>query len=122
MAPQHFGDPSMMKQVSEGTIVFDGNNFFDATVAYSTDLSKDFEERKFTGQGTGFWGGFVDGCAAWGGDGTDVPYRTLIPRQKQRCRYMTVRFSHNNAREDFTVLGMSLDARPLSTRAYRGIK
>ena len=121
-APQHFGDPSIMKQVAEGTIVFDGNNFFDASVAYSTDLSKDFEERRFNGQGTGFWGGFVFGCAAWGGEGTDVPYRTLIPRQKQRCRYMTVRFSHDNAREDFTILGISLDARQLSTRAYRGIK
>ena len=119
---QLFGDPSIMKQVSEGTIVFDGNNFFDATVAYSTDLSKDFESRKFFGQGTGFWGGFVFECAAWGGEGTDVPYRTLIPRQKQRCRYITVRFSHINAREDFTILGISLEARQLSTRAYRGIK
>lgn len=121
-APQHFGDPSITKQVAEGTIVFDGNNFFDATVAYSTDLSKDFEERRFVGQGTGFFGGFVDGDAAWGGDGTDVPYRTLIPRAKQRCRYMTVRFAHDNAREDFNILGISLDARQLSNRGYRAIK
>ena len=32
------------------------------------------------------------------------------------------RFEHDNAREDFTILGMSLNARQLSTRAYRGIK
>ena len=120
-APQHFGDPSIMKQIPEGTVVFDGNNFFDAKVAYSTDLSKDFTEFKFTGQGTGFWGGFDWGCAAWGGEGTDVPYRTLIPRQKQRCRYITVRFTHENAREEFNVLGISLEVRPLSSRGYRSI-
>lgn len=120
-APQHFGDPSTLKQISEGTVVFDGNNFYNAKVAYSTDLSKSFDERTFVGQGVGYWGGFVWGEAAWGGEGTDSPYRTLIPRQKQRCRYITVRFTHVNAREDFTILGISLDARQLSTRAYRGI-
>ena len=120
-APQHFGDPSMSKQVPSGTIVFDGNNFYDAIVGYSTDLSKDFDENRFKGQGTGFWGAFLFEEVAWSGEGTDVPHRALVPRQKQRCRYMTVRFKHDNAREGFTVLGVSLDARPLSTRAYRGI-
>lgn len=120
-APQHFGDPAILKQVPEGTIVFDGNNFYNAKLAYSTDLSKDFTERTFLGQGTGYWGGYTWNCAAWGGEGTDVPYRTLIPRQKQRCRYITPRFTHLNAREDFTILGMSLVVRPLSTRAYRSL-
>lgn len=120
-APQHFGDPSLLKQVSEGTIVFDGNNFFDAKVAYSSDLSKSFDERIFVGQGAGYWGGYNWGSVTWGGEGTDAPHRTLIPRQKQRCRYMTVKFTHLNAREDFTILGISLQARALSTRAYRGI-
>jgi hypothetical protein len=120
-APQHFGDPSVTKQVSEGTIVFDGNNFFSACVAYATDLSKDFSTKEFFGRGNGFWGGFCYECYTWGGDGTDAPLRTLIPREKQRCRYIFVRFKHVNAREDFTILGISLKPRKISERGYRDI-
>jgi len=120
-APQHFGDPSILKQIPEGTAIFDGNNFVTAELAFATDASMDFESKKFTGRGVGFWGGWVWSENAWGGEGTDVPYRTLIPRNKQRCRYITVKFTHRNARESFSLLGFSLNVRPLSTRAYRGI-
>jgi hypothetical protein len=120
-APQHFGDPSVTKQISEGTVIFDSNNFFSAKLAFATDLSKDFCEGEFFGKGVGFFGGFDFGCSTWGGDGSDVPYRTLIPRQKQRCRYITVKFTHENAREDFTILGISLKPRGLSTRGYRDL-
>lgn len=120
-APQHFGDPSILKQISEGTLVLDGNNFVSAELAFSTDVSKDFDKRTFSGRGVGFWGGFEWGESAWGGSGTDVPYRTLIPKQKQRCRYITVKFTHRNARELFSILGISLNVRPFSTRAYRGV-
>ena len=120
-APQHFGDPSILKQIAEGTVMFDGNNFVSAELGFSSDMSKDVTIKKFSGRGVGFWGGWVWGDNAWGGEGTDVPYRTLIPREKQRCRYMSVKFVHRNAREEFSVLGISLNVRPLSTRAYRGI-
>lgn len=120
-APQHFGDPSILKQIAEGTLVLDGNNFVSGELAFSTDVSKDFDERTFSGRGVGFWGGFEWGESAWGGEGTDVPYRTLIPKQKQRCRYITVKFTHKNARELFSVLGISLNVRPFSTRAYRSV-
>ena len=118
-APQHFGDPSVIKQIPEGSVVFDGNNFFKSKIAYATDLSKDFTCFEFSGRGPGFWGGFVWNCNSWGGCGTDVPYRTLIPRNKQRCRYITAKFTHVNAREDFTILGISFEVRPLSSRGYR---
>jgi len=120
-APQHFGDPSVVKQVPEGTIVFDGNNFFAAKVGYATDLSKDFTCFEFNGRGPGFWGGFCYECTAWSGCGTDVPYRNLIPRNKQRCRYITAKFTHIVAREDFSILGISYKVRPLSERGYRGL-
>jgi hypothetical protein len=120
-APQHFGSPESLKQVAEGTLVLDQNNFVSATLSFSTDLSKDFGDLKFNGRGVGFWGSFPWGESAWGGEGTDVPFRTLIPRQKQRCRYISVKFTHINAREIFSILGISLEPRAYSTRAYRGI-
>lgn len=119
--PQHFGDPSILKQVPEGTFVFDGNNFFNATASYSTDLSKEFTSFTFRGRGPGFSGGFEWNETAWGGDGTDVPYRSLIPRNKQRCRYIIPKFAHLNAREEFNILGISFKVRPLSTRSYREV-
>lgn len=119
--PQHFGDPSITKQIPEGTIQFDGNNFYSATIAYSTDLSRDVEEVDFFGRGPGYWGGGCYGNTTWGGCGTDVPIRTLIPKQKQRCRYILTTFKHKNARETFKILGFSLEARRMSNRGYKKI-
>lgn len=120
-APQHFGEPSITKQIKEGTIIFNGNNFYSAELYYSTDTSKDFEGQLFYGRGSGVFGGFEGGDSNWGGEGTDSPYRTLIPEKKQRCRYITPKFIHKNAREDFSILGISLEPRALSSRGYRKI-
>lgn len=120
-APQHFGDPSIVKQIPEGTIDFDGNNFFSATISYATDLSKNFEDRIFFGRGVGYFGSCCYGCLTWGGCGTEVPIRTLVPKDKQRCRYIFLKFKHVNAREDFKIVGISLEPRRMSTRGYKRI-
>lgn len=120
--PIHFGNPSSFKQISKGYLLFDQNNFFNMRLSYSTDLSKGFEGYIFRGKGTGFWGsstwGFED-KNYWGGDGNDAPRRVIIPRNKQRCRYITVRFTHNIARDFYKVVGVAHDVREFSTRAYR---
>lgn len=117
--PIHFGDQSLMKQVRDGTIMFDQNNFYGATASYSSDLSQNFEEIPVSGAGIGNWGYGNWGDFAWGGGGSEVPFRTYIPQQKQRCRFLRVRFNHINARENVKILGISLNARPVSRRAYR---
>lgn len=120
-SPQHFGDPSGNKQVREGTIMFDQNNFYSAFIAYSSDLSAAFIEDSFRGKGTGYWeyGIWGDPNVYWGGDGNDIPYRTIIPRPKQRCRYLNVRFRHTNAREEWRIVGISAVVRSVSSRGYR---
>lgn len=118
-APQHFGADDTLKQVREGTIIFDQNNFYSATVAYSTDRSANFEEIDFFAKGVGYWGGDTWGENTWGGEGNEVPIRTLIPRDKQRCRYIKVQFKHINGREQVRILGISLEPRAISKRAYR---
>ena len=120
--PIHFGNPSGFKQVSKGYLLFDQNNFFNMLLEYATDLSPSFEGQTFKGKGPGYWGydtwGF-ENKNYWGGDGNDAPRRVIIPRNKQRCRYITVRFTHNVARDVYRVVGVAHDVREFSSNAYR---
>jgi hypothetical protein len=118
-APQHLGDPESLKQINWGSIIFDGNNYYSAILAYSSDLNKSFEEIEIFGKGTGTWGGFPWSAYPWGGEGSDIPNRVLIPKQKQRCRYIFVKFKHSIARDAFKIVGITLNARKISTKSYR---
>lgn len=44
---------------------------------------------------------------------------SIIPREKQRGRYINVKFNHKVAREGFRILGISTVVRAISDRAYR---
>ena len=123
-APMHYGDPTAYKQVSTAACIFDQNNFYSATMSYSSDLSPSFIEVPFYGKGIGDWGGSTWGDLdlLWGGNGSDAPYRDIVPIDKQRCRYHNIKFSHINAREYFRVLGVASTVRAYSDRGYRGIK
>jgi hypothetical protein len=118
-APQHFGKPEELKQISEGTIIFDQNTIYSGTISYSSDRSADFVSIPFNMFGPGFWVSYNWLDTVFGGAGNDKPLRTLIPQNKSRCRYMTVQFEHNNAREQYKIVGISLEPRTVSTRAYR---
>ncbi len=117
--PQHFGKPETTKQISEGTFIFDQNNFWGGTVGYSTDRSYDFQSYSFEGRGPGYWDSFIWSELVWGGGGNEVPVRTLVPIEKTRCRYIHVQFEHTNAREKWRLLGVSLEPREVSPRGYR---
>jgi len=118
-APQHFGASDQLKQIREGTLLFDQTNFYSGVVGYSSDRSKNFERIAFLSDGPGYWSGSAWGDFTWGGEGREIPVRTLIPKDKQRCRHIRVLFEHVNAREKVRVLGISLEPRAISTRAYR---
>lgn len=118
-APQTFGDASIYKQVSEGTFLFENTVFYTASVSYASDLSPDFEAIDFNESGLGDWSYFVWNEQNWGGEGSQVPLRTYVPRNKQKCRFLRPRFDHIIAREKFALFGLSLSFRAFSTRAYR---
>jgi hypothetical protein len=118
-APQHFGKPESTKQVSEGTFIFDQNNFWGGTMAYASDRSFDFASIQFNGRGPGYWDGYSWANVTFGGEGNEVPVRTLVPMDKARCRYLHVQFIHGNAREEWKLIGVSLEPREVSTRGYR---
>lgn len=118
-APQHFGKPEATKQVPDGTLIFDQNNFWGGTIEYASDRSYDFSSIVFSGKGPGYWDGYNWANTTFGGEGNEVPIRTLIPRDKSRCRYLHVQFTHINAREEFKLIGVSLEPREVSARGYR---
>ena len=119
-APETFGDTSLMKQVSEGTVIFEDTNFSRATVGYRSDLSPGYETTDFTKSGKGDFGYFTFSQHSWGGGFSGVPLRTYVPRQKQRCRFIQMNFQHDSSRERFALYGFSYTYRPVSERAYRG--
>lgn len=119
--PQHFGNPSQLKHVRDATFLFESNNFYSATASYSTDLSPGFEHIGFPGLGNGIFGSSDFGDDYFGGGGTQTPLRTYVPQQKQRCRFINIKFEHVNAREKFAIYGISLVGEMASVdgRAYR---
>lgn len=119
-APQILTDASVLKQAREATILFDNDAFTSAIVSFASDLSPNFDEIPFDGLGTGAWGlGATWGNENWGGEGSGTPFRTLVPLEKQRCRYIQCRVMHGNAFEKFGILGNSYTYELTSSRAYR---
>jgi hypothetical protein len=114
-----FGDPAVMKHIRSGTIMFANADLAFASLGYSTDLSPNYENISFQLEGDGSWGVFFYNSTTWGGEGTQRPFRTLIPRQKQRCRFIRPRFIHKTAFYKFMIFGVSFDYEVTNTRAYK---
>lgn len=118
--PQYFGDPSVEKQVREGTMMFENGNFSRVVIAYSSDRSPSFVETEFDGAGIGDWGQFNWGTSVnWGGVAAPKPLRTYVPLDKQRCRFINVKFNHKVAFEKFSIYGISLTFRPYNIRTTK---
>jgi hypothetical protein len=119
-APQILSDAAMLKQARESTVIFDDDSFTNATVSYSTDLSPSFDSIDFSGIGNGVYGYSNNwGDDYWGGQGSGTPFRTYVPLEKQRCRYIQCRIQHNIAFEKYGILGNSYTYELNSSKAYR---
>lgn len=121
-APVTFKDTLSLKQVSEATLMFENKAFTQASLSFSSDLIPGFTSITFTGDGNGAFGLGTGpfGGKPFGGGSTAAPFRTYIPRQNQRCRYIVPRFVHRVARESYAINGLTLTGNiQQSTRAYR---
>ncbi len=117
--PEKMGDPSMGKHASEATLMFESLTFTEGTMSFASDLDPSFEDQEFNGLGIGVFGSGVFGNGNFGGAGNSKPFRTLIPRNKQRCRFLNLKFFHSIARENYAIYGYSITANETSQRAYR---
>lgn len=118
-APISLGDPSISKHVREGTYLIESTSLSTCTVGYASDMSGNFEDTTLGLDGSGLWGYSIYDNTAWGGDGVAYPIRTLIPRQKQRCRFIKAHFKHSNAFFKYSILGVSFTYEMMSERAWR---
>jgi hypothetical protein len=118
--PHNFGDPLSLKQLYETTLMVETRAFTNAVLSFATDLKPGYESVEFTGDSSGGFGisnGFGENF--FGGVSNSAPLRTTIPRDRQRCRHISIRFAHATAFESFSVLGVTLTGNVTSTRGYR---
>ena len=118
-SPNTFGDPLSFKQIREATAMFASKAFTLAKLSFATDLLPAFIDVQFAGDGSGIFGNDSFGTNYFGGVSNSAPFRTIIPANCQRCRYLNVKFTHSTAREQYALYGITLTGRTVSTRAYR---
>jgi hypothetical protein len=119
-SPNTMGDPLGLKQIREATVMFLNRAFTGATLSFATDLLPRFNDIDFTADGPGTFGSANFGSGFFGGGSNSAPFRTIIPRNSQRCRFIVVKFTHKTARESYAIYGVSLTGSiGISERAYR---
>jgi len=121
-SPVTFQDPLSLKQISEATLMFENKAFSNATLSFQSDLYPQFYDIDFVGNGNGSFGlgSGVFGGNFFGGGANAAPFRTYIPRNIQRCRYIIPMFTHSIAFEKYIINGLTLTGTVAqSTRAYR---
>lgn len=121
-SPVTFKDALNIKQVSEATLMFENKQFTRATLAFKSDLIPNFINVLFNGNGNGNFGMGTGqfGGNFFGGGANAAPFRTYIPRDTQRCRYIVPRFTHLIALEKYSINGLTLTGNlSESSRAYR---
>lgn len=118
-APIHMQDPVSFKHFRELTIMFLSKAFTSAKVRVASDLLPQLLEIPFNGDGNGIFGYTSFGDGFFGGGSHPVPFRTYVPRQCQRARYLVIQFEHSVAREQYGVTGVTVTGEPYSIRAYR---
>lgn len=119
-SPNTMGEALGLKQLREATIMFMNKAFTSGTLSFATDLLPKFIDVDFNADGNGTFGSGSFGSGFFGGSSNSAPFRTLIPRNCQRCRYIVVKFRHKVARENYTIYGITITGNVgQSTRAYR---
>lgn len=118
-APNHMQDPTSFKHFRELSVMFLNKAFTSAKVRVASDLLPQLVEIPFNGDGNGIFGYSPFGTGFFGGGSHSTPFRTYVPRQCQRARYLVIQFEHSVAREQYGITGMSVTGQPYSIRAYR---
>lgn len=112
-------NPLYLKQFSEAQVLFLNKTFTSLTLNFASDLVPVFTPVVFTGYGNGIFGNEAFGENYFGGDSHSAPFITYVPRNNQKCRFLRLNLSHRIARESFSLLGITVTGRLISTRAYR---
>jgi hypothetical protein len=112
------GNPGILKQFSEMTLMFKDAAFRQVLVDVNSNIRSD--DRTIVVRNEVFpsaWGNFIWGALPWGGGlGGNSVLRTYIPREKQRASWINVSISTEQAFTGFSLQGISIIFKPMSSR------
>lgn len=114
--PNAAQNAGLLKHWTEATLLMREDYFDTATINFFSDVDGAVEGVSFEGSTSGGWGQFAWGLAPWGQAARSLPFRTYVPRNKQRCDLLSVQFVCQNAWARFQVEGLSLVVRGISPR------
>jgi hypothetical protein len=104
-SPQTLGDPSLFKMFRQMYIMMDHFNFTFCEIGVRSDISQDLQTTLFQGEGNGAFGTQVYGAETYGGLGNQKQFRSWVPRNKMRCKFLFLRLIHHSGREQFSCVG-----------------
>lgn len=105
--PNTAGNPGYLRHWSETALILKQNLFNSASLNFFSEIDDSIDEVPITGNPSVGWGQFGWGLAPWGGVVNSKPFRTLVPREKQRCDLLTIQFSCRNSWAQFQIEGLS---------------
>lgn len=118
-APNHAGNPAIWKHFRECNLMFSDTICRKIEIGFASDVSRNFQMEDFTDDSLAGYGIIEWGLKPWGSDPEPRPYRTYIPRVKQRSRYINAQFTHTRAFEPFLLNGLSISYDNLTERVTR---
>lgn len=121
--PCVMGDALSTKQMFDASIMFRDRAITGFVANFSSDLFPEFISVPFKGHGNGIFGIYSEqgfGYSNFGGQSHSAPFRTYIPKNAQRCRYINLQITHKVAREEIVLYGVTLTGNTgISFRGYR---
>lgn len=114
--PNAAQNAGLLKHWTEATLLLRQDFFDTATLNFYTDVDGAVEGVTFPGSTTGGWGQFLWGSIPWGESARSLPFRTYVPRNKQRADLLSVQFVCQNTWARFAVEGISYVVRGVSPR------
>lgn len=106
--PMDGGDPTEVKQHSEGQIIFRRARFLNASMKFATDISPGFDEVELLGQSGGSWGLFPWGESPWGGVTRPSTLRFYVPQDKQYAGVIIPRLEIRSGYSNWQLEGGSI--------------
>jgi hypothetical protein len=118
-APEYAGNIHLNKHYREVLLLFKEIFAQTANVGFKSNISQALERIELSGQSSGIWGLFGWGQAPWGGIPAQKIIRIYVPREKQRCAFIRVRFEYSIGYGKYLLDGVSYVFNPMSERVSR---
>ncbi len=118
-APIHADNPAFSKHFREAHVMFDDYRGSSINLTFNSEVSRGEELTTLDINLFGNWGMFAWGGLSWGGNPYEDNMRTYIPRNKQRCRLLNVKYTSSVAREKWELEGIAIYFRNISERTNR---